>query len=217
MSKIPRWLSSYLDDEGIRRIAETVASAETRTSGEIVPMIVRRSTHSGHVVWVLFFATLSLLIGLVPSMSAITALSVGWLEILAIVSAAIFAWPLAKTNFFQRLCTPAVDRDAAAMMRAELEFFESDIQKTKGKTGVLIFVSLLEREAVVLADEAISSQLPPEAWREVVDFLIQGVKRKDFAGGMCDAIDATAKLLEPILPAQPGNRNELPNKLIIEE
>lgn len=215
---IPQWLSGYLDRVGVERISRAIALAEARTSGEIVPMIVHRSTHAGHVRWILFFAFLSVFVGLVPSVSSRFAELPFWAwEGVAVTLAIAFAWPLARLDFFQRLCTPEVDQDASVLMRAELEFFESNIKKTHGKTGVLIFVSWLEHEAVVLADEAISQKLPKEAWQGVIDVLLKGVRRKDFAGGMCDAIQAAGELLQAHFPKGPEDRDELPNQLIIEE
>ncbi len=218
MEQLPHWLTGYMDAPGAASIAAAVEAAERRTSGEIVPMIVRRSTHTGHVAWVLFFALSSLFIGFAPIAPGFGAdVSLWVLEGAGLVCAASLAWPLARLGFFQKLCTPEADRDAAAMMRAELEFFESGVTKTESRTGVLIFVSLLERRAVVLADEAIASRLPKDAWDEVVDAVIAGVKRKDFAGGMEGAIARAARLIEPLFPPVPGDKNEIPNRLRIEE
>ncbi|MCM2281043.1 MAG: hypothetical protein NDI61_04270, partial [Bdellovibrionaceae bacterium] len=153
MEAIPRWLSAYLDSEGKARIEAAIAKAEAATSGEIVPMIVHRSTHTGHVRWILFFALVSVLVALAPSGLLLLPPPIQtWMPLLGleagmIAIAWVFAAQLARMDFFQRLCTPEADQDAATMMRAELEFFESGIKKTQAQTGVLIFVSLLEHEA----------------------------------------------------------------------
>jgi putative membrane protein len=217
--EIPRWLTKYVDGDGIETIRAAVVAAEKKTAGEIVPMIVRRSTHLRHVPWLVFLFFLAVFSALLPYVSEYLWQVIPYwaLEIAAVVASGLLAGALSGLDLVRRLCTPSADLDSSVLMRAQLEFYESDLRMTKGKTGILIFVSLLEHEAVVLADEGISKQLPPETWQEVIDLLLDGVRRRDFAGGMGAAIHKCGSLLAERFPRATDDRDELPNKLIIEE
>jgi putative membrane protein len=102
-------------------------------------------------------------------------------------------------------------------MRAEIEFYELGLSETEARTGVLLFVSLMEHRAVVLADQGIAEKLDSEIWNGVVDQMVAGVKRADFAGGMCAGIERCGALLAPHFPAAAENANELRDHLVIKD
>ena len=105
------------------------------------------------------------------------------------------------------------------MRRAQLEFHRAGLRSTVGHTGVLIFVSMLERKAVVLADTSVHEKFNDDAWKDVLSKLLGKVKHGDFSGGMIEAVAHLGSLLETQFPAAPGaaNPNELPNTLIIKD
>ena len=103
------------------------------------------------------------------------------------------------------------------IQRAELEFYESNIQQTSGSTGILIFVSLMERKVIVLADKAINDQLPKETWQNAVDLIVTGLKAKNMALGLKNAIEFIGNTLEGPLPIKTNDTNELSNHLVIKE
>ena len=124
---------------------------------------------------------------------------------------------LNQIDWVKRMLTPAWDQCDQVGKRALLEFYQSNIKKTKDATGILFFVSILERKAIVLADKAISDQLPKETWTEIVNLITSGMKRKDLASGLEKALINSGNILKPLFPIKPGDVNELPNKLIIKE
>ncbi len=102
-------------------------------------------------------------------------------------------------------------------MRAEVEFYEHGIGQTQGNTGILLFVSLMEHRAVVLADHSIAEKLDAEIWNEVVELMIDGVKGRDLAGGMRAAILRCGELLSPHFPIDEADANELRDHLIVKD
>ena len=124
---------------------------------------------------------------------------------------------IARCNCVQRLFVPLIDRISQVNHRAELEFFESNIKATKDSTGVLIFVSLLERRAVILADKAVSDKFPAETWNKIVNELLTKIHAGDIAGGFVTAIENCGKLLAEKFPIQAGDANELANDLLIKD
>jgi putative membrane protein len=86
--------------------------------------------------------------------------------------------------------------------------------KTRGRTGVLLYLSLAERRAEIVADEAIASQVEPEVWGEAMAALIDEVKHGRPGHGMALAVEKIGAVLAPILPPRADNPDELPNRLI---
>jgi len=75
----------------------------------------------------------------------------------------------------------------------------------------------MEHRAVVLADHGIAEKLEETVWREVVELMLQGVKKGDLAGGMSRAVLRCGELLTPHFPIAPGDENELHDHLVIKE
>ena len=217
--QIPGWAARALGSEGPERIEAAIAEAESRTSGEIVPLLVRRSSTVGHVPLLAFCLLLiaALLAGL-PALLGdrlgghdLIGMAVSWL--LAAGGAAL----LARLDFVQRFLTAQLDEIRQVDQRAELEFFELELSQTEQRTGVLLMVSLMEHRAVVLADQGIAEKLDEGAWQEVVDLMIQGVKARDLAAGLSRAVLRCGELLAPHFPIAPGDENELRDHLVIKE
>ena len=120
-------------------------------------------------------------------------------------------------KWVQRNLVSRRDREDQVQMRAELEFYESNIKNTKSATGILLFVSLLERRAVVLADSAINEKVQKETWVDVCNTLVSGIRAGSIAKGFCDAINKSQAILTPHFPIQPDDTNELSNNIIIKD
>lgn len=212
------WLKPYIKQENIQAIEAKLAEVERSTSGEIVPMVVHRSSTIGHVPLTLLFFILALLA--IFDIDHVQRMYTGesyWPLLTWPLIAFLFVRLLAPKDWVQRLLTSDDDRLSQAEMRAEVEFWEHGLHKTDGSTGVLLFVSLMEHKAVVLADETIAKKLPPETWQTVVKLMIEGVKKQNLGQGLIDAIEKCGEILAPHFPIQPDDVNELPNKLIIQE
>ena len=102
-------------------------------------------------------------------------------------------------------------------LRAQVEFYELEMSHTQGRTGILLFVSLMEHRAVVLADRSIAEHLDAEIWQELIDLMIEGVKRDDLATGLSQAIQRCGELLSPHFPLADDDVNELRDHLVVRE
>ncbi len=216
--KIPKWLSKHLNDIGLTTIREAVTLAEKQTSGEIVPMIVRSSSPTAHLMSMIFFILLSSLELLYLAFAAeygfVYSLEI---QLVVILSSLCLSVVLSKQEKVQRILTPRLVRAQNAMFRAELEFHRSKIRATTAHTGVLLFVSIMERQAVVLADEKIVKLLSPDIWNGVLKTLVEGLKEKDFAVGFSKAIEQAGRILQEHFPVNENDQNELPNDLQIKD
>lgn len=218
MEALPRWARRALGDDADARISQAVAEAEAMTAGEIVPLLVRRSSTVGHVAMLAF--TLLLLCVLLADLPARLTLLGGphlaWLGACWLLAAGL-ALLLSRQDLVQRLLTPRIDQQQQVELRAQLEFYELAMSQTQGRTGILLFISQMEHRAVVLADRAIAQKMDGSVWQEVVDLMLRGVKRGDLAEGMTQAIERCGELLAPHFPIAENDRNELPNRLVVKE
>jgi putative membrane protein len=218
MEELPSWARSMLGNDGAERIERAIADAESRTSGEIVPLLVRRSSTVGHVPLVSF--TLLLLCVFLSDLPAHLAELGGpylaWLGACWLLAGGL-ALGLSRLDAVQRLLTPRIDQVRQVDLRAQIEFYELEMSQTQDRTGILLLVSLMEHRAVVLADHSIAEKLDAKIWQELVDLMIQGVKRGDLAAGMAQAIQRCGEILRPHFPIADDDINELRDHLVVKE
>ena len=87
----------------------------------------------------------------------------------------------------------------------------SGLVETRERTGILIFVSLLEHRVVVLADRGIHARVAEGTWDGVVARIVTGIRAGRAEEGLADGIRACGEILAGRLPGRPDDRNELPN------
>ena len=218
MQELPNWARGPLGTNGAEQIETAIADAESRTSGEIVPILVRRSSTVGHVPLLAFcLLLLGVLLGDIPiHLEALGGAHWMWL-LVSWGLAFLLAVLLSRLDITQRLLTPKIDQIQQVEMRAEVEFFEHGVGQTEGNTGILLYVSLMEHRAVVLADHAIAEKVDAQVWQELVELMIQGVKRGDMASGMTQAIKRCGEILAPHFPIAADDVNELRDHLVVKE
>ena len=97
--------------------------------------------------------------------------------------------------------TPKATRRRRVRRRAVELFRVGTESRTTGRTGILIYLSLGEHMAEIVADEAIHSVVAPEAWGDAMAALVAEVKQERIADGMIAAIAQVGTLLHAHLPA----------------
>lgn len=114
----------------------------------------------------------------------------------------------------RRALTPAGLKRRRVHERAQEVFLSRNLQATRQRTGVLIFVALEERCAEILADEGIASRVDRGVWVEAVGALTAGMKRGAPDQGFTDAIRLCGAVLAEHFPPAEDNPDELPNALV---
>ena len=104
--------------------------------------------------------------------------------------------------------------DEAVLQRSLAAFTAEGLHYTENHTGILIFVSLLEHEVEVLADQGINEKVPPGTWGEIVSLMTEGLKTGQGCNAFCKAIERCGEILSAHFPTHRENRNELPNRLV---
>jgi putative membrane protein len=105
-------------------------------------------------------------------------------------------------------------RHRAARDNARRQFLGRNVHRTAGRTGVLIFVSLTERYAEVIADVGIGSRVDPLLWEDTIRDLTAHARQEKLADGFVQAIGSVGAVLAEHFPLSPGNENELDDHLI---
>jgi putative membrane protein len=105
--------------------------------------------------------------------------------------------------------------EAETNVRARQVFFDYRVRRTADRGGVLLFVSLFERTAVVLADDVATEKLGEGAIQDLCHRLTDHLRS---GGNVADALAETIQLagqkLALVLPRKPGDVNELPDTLV---
>jgi putative membrane protein len=212
------WIKKYLNEQQIQAIEKAVFEVEQSTSGEIVPMIVKSSSRWGHVPITLFCLFMILF-----SFLSHTTIFEFWslpyylLWIIGFFLSSLGTVILFRIDTVKRFLSLESDLDFQVHQQAELAFYRAKLNQTQNSTGILIFLSMMEHEVVVLADESIAAKLPASTWSEVVQLIIDGIKQNDLENGFIKAIHLCGEIIKPHFPAHGHNPNELKNHLVIED
>ncbi|MEO8338521.1 MAG: hypothetical protein ABI604_02260 [Nitrospirota bacterium] len=211
-----------LTAEERERIQLAVQAAERQTKAEIVPMIVARSGLYREVRhWVgLGLALLVLTILLTIESHWLPwgwhASNAAWLLLSTLMAYGCGAW-LGTLCPVIRLCTSAERMRHKVKLRAERAFSHHAVSRTRERTGVLIMLSILERQIYVLPDRSLEGLASTEQWVQVVQAAVERLQGDDIVDGLCQGTHRCGLLLADICPARPGNNpNELPDELIQE-
>ena len=194
-------------------VTEAIRAAESKTLGEIVPVVVERS--DGHAAARWRCALLGLLVG-----SALLERYLPWTvpeQLLASqLALGILGYCLARLlPDLERMFVTESLATETAEEQAVQEFHRYGLRETKSRTGVLIFVSLFERRVVVLGDEGIHLKAGDELWKRTRDAILDGVARNRLAEGLVTGVRACGEVLAVHDPSDGTDANEVEDRLIV--
>ncbi len=201
-------VEELLAPEAMAAIEAAVRGAERTTSGEIVPMVVERSDSYADVR-----------IGA----AAIVSLALG--GVLLVVAPGHSLWFVpAQLCMFAALCWVFGWRSLLSLVApnplfaervhraASLAFQEAGLVETRDRTGILIYVSLLEHRVQVVADRGIHERVPDGAWDTVVERVVTGIREKRADEGLIEGIRLCGAILAGNFPPRADDSDELPNR-----
>jgi len=218
-----------LSSQERENIADAVRKAESLTSGEISTALIPESSDyaffelRASVLFSLFVYVL--LIAFYGPVSSLIS-SFVWNSPLWFVPMVIGLFSfLAGGLFYFFSNIPAVDRiiipsrimGARVRARAMRHFTESGLYATRDGTGILIFISLMERRVELIADKGISSIIGGEEWEDIVSELITSLSKGNLSNGLQQAIARCGVLLKEHFPIKEDDTNELSDQLVILE
>ena len=210
-------------DEDRDRISQAIAEAERQTSGEIVPVVVPRSDTYDDLAWK--GAAIGAGKALVAAMLVfqfyggwgLTWLYTGWgTAILALVAGVIGGLLGLFVPFFKRRLAGRKRMTRAVHRHAMKVFVEEEVFDTRERTGVLLFISLLEHRIEVIGDAGINAKVSADDWVHVVERIREGIRAGRPADGLVEAIGLCGQLLgESGVERREDDVNELSDTLRI--
>jgi putative membrane protein len=208
--------SETMTEQDHARIAEAIRNAEESTSGEIYCVVARRS--DGYFFSAAMVFTVSIL---VISLAVAFLMETWWLtmRLPVFVSAQLLALAaaLALVNILPGLrirLAPRRWQYIRSHENALKQFLARNVHLTAERTGVLIFVSIAERYAEIVADAGIDTKVPQDMWDSIVAGLIDDALHDRLADGFVTAVAAVGALLAEHFPVRPDDVNELDDHLV---
>jgi len=194
-----------------QRIAEAITRAEKATSGEIVAVVASESSTYLYAP----FLWASVIALLVPwPLIMWTWWPATWIYLAQLAVFAAVLVPTLPRPIRHRL-VPKRIKHARAHRRAMEQFVAQNLHTTAGRTGVLIFISIAERYAEIIADAGIEARVPNGTWQEIVTALTSAFAAENHTEGFIAAIDAVGGHLATHFPPGSCDANELPDHLIV--
>jgi putative membrane protein len=200
-----------VSEQDRERISTAIRAAEAKTSGEIVCVLAQTSSDA---------TALPILVAAVVALAlpwllvALTAMSVHRILVLQTIVffalAVLLCLPRARV-----VLVPRAARRAVAHRAAMEQFTIRGIARKKDRTGILIFVSLAERYARIIADEGIAARVPKTEWQGAVDALVAHMRSGRIADGFITAIDFCGTVLATHFPRSGASRDELPDRIYL--
>ncbi|MFA6116080.1 MAG: TPM domain-containing protein [Sphingomonas sp.] len=219
----------HLNAEGHKLVADAVTRAEEGTDGEIVTIVSERSDqYHDAALHYAFAAALAVIALAAMSPGTFEAkfawFSNGWGEVSA--RTILFSVLIAETIVFlivryalawaplRMALTPRATR-ARRVRRRAIQYFKVGAERrTQARVGILLYLSLDERMAEIVADEAIHKVVPAERWGDAMAALVDEVRLGRPAQGMAAAVAQIGTILSENFPKTETDRNELPDRLI---
>ena len=199
-----------ISDEDRAAIAAAIRTAEQKTSGQIVCVLMRSASEYFYVpvLWAALFGLVSPWPLIVLTEWSVQRIFLVQILVFA-VALLILSWPPLRVAL-----VPRAVRRARAHRAAVEQFFARGLTRTRERTGVLIFVSLAERYARIIADEGIASKVSNRDWQLAVDALTAHMRDGRIAQALVAAIQQCGAVLADHAPPT-GAGNELPDRIYV--
>jgi len=220
----------YLSQADHTIVSDAVAQAELTTSGEIVTVLADRSDEYTDIVLVwaaaLAFSAMSLFAMIPqPFMDLWDALVGGWthewttgelasMTIALGLVAFVIGWLLVSWDPLRFMLTPGPVKTARTHARAIKHFKVGAERRTHGRTGVLLYLSMREHRAEIVADQPIAAIVPAEVWGEAMADMLAEIKQGHIAEGLAAGVRDVGQVLSEHFPRTEDDENELPDRLI---
>ncbi len=203
-------MSGFFDGDGKQALATAIPAFERTTSAELVITVRPRSDPYWHV---------SVLVGAVAALIVLALLlytepefDLPWFLVCPALVGPAFGvaarWPRA-----QRALTTTAQRERRALAAARATFVEHGVADTRARTGVLLYISLAERTAVVIADLAVRRAVPPDSWARALAALQLPLAAGAPATALIAPIIALGDLCGEVLPRLDDDINELADEV----
>ncbi len=205
--------STLVDETGKAALTAAIKAVESRSSAEVVVTVRARSG---------FYLHADLIVGGAAAVLALAFLlfshfefGILWFIIDPLVVAVACGWLCSRSPGLRRLLTPARLRRRWVETSAHAAFFARGIHLTAERTGILVYISLLEETAAVIGDRGIVTVVPNDRWHAAIAKVADRVTSRANATTIAAEITALGDILEPYLPVSDDDINELPDEVYL--
>ncbi|MDZ4140096.1 MAG: hypothetical protein U0995_10080 [Erythrobacter sp.] len=221
---------AYLDDAGRKLVADAVTAAEAQTSGEIVTVLADRSDGYTDValLWAVgaAFTVMSLFAAFpLPFLDLWDRLIGGWGHQWSTGELASMVIGLGLLTFLAAMLVqqweplkfaliPGPTKTIRVHAQAVRQFKVGADRRTTGRTGVMIYLSMREHRAEIVADESIAAVVSAEVWGEAMGDMLIEIRKGRIAEGLAAGIGDVGFVLAQHFPRGADDVNELPDRLI---
>ncbi len=218
-------------EEDLKKIRESVKEAESTTSGEIKVAFIKESyDYAKYEILFALLAGIIYLIAIFLFQNQVEILiknmswdySPGYLTVFFGISPFVVMtifYLIANIPVIDKLIIPGSIQKKKVNERAVRYFIESGVHTTRDRTGILIFLSFLEKRVELLADSGINSRIPQEKWDGIVAHIIEGIRSGNTVKNLTESVLECGKLLSESdnFPIKPDDTNELKDDVSILE
>jgi putative membrane protein len=190
-------------------VTEAVRSVEACSCAEMVVEVRDRSGSYAHADS--RFGALFAFVTLVAALFAPSVFAPVWVAVDTVIAYGVGLLISRSSHFIRRSMTTRSDRERKVHTAAAATFIDRGIAKTQRSTGMLVYLSLLERRIELIADRGILDAVPSLEWNQLVESIRD---RRATQNTLVDVLHALQPMLLRYAPNQPGDRDELPNELI---
>jgi putative membrane protein len=193
------------------RIGAAIHAIENRTSGEIICVLARTSSDATALPIAIAALAALALPWILVSFTPLPVYRILLLQIAAFLGLAVLlCLPRVRVALL-----PRAARRAVAHRVAMEQFHIRGIARKKDRTGILIFVSLAEHYARIIADEGVVARVSQSHWQDAVDALTAHMRDGRIADGFITAIERCGTVLATHFPRTEGSRDELPDRIYL--
>ena len=219
--------SNMFTSEQRQQVEEAVKQAESGTSCEIVPVVAASSGRYDRPedivgLWLAIIAASAVWFWFPRQLDETgswdaTPWYVGLIVLIVAVVVAFIIGAVAgsRINWLRRLFTSRAEMQESVAGRARQVFFDKRVHHTEGATGLLIYLSLMERSAVVLGDQTVLDKFGQEFLDELCKMLTQAMRETHPADALCRVISHAGTKLSTSLPRSNTDVNEIQDTLIL--
>lgn len=204
----------FFTKEELEKIKNTTHEVESNTIGEVAVMVVESSSRyleAEIIGGVVLSSLLSLVATLLFFHSSL------WLYIpLSFILFFPCSYIFNKLPALKAAFIGAGRKNNAVKERALRAFYDKGLYRTKQNTGVLFFISMLERKVWVLADKGIYEKITQETLNSFALTVSRGIKAGRSCDALCEAMREAGKLLAKHFPVTAGDIDELSNEVLTE-
>lgn len=202
---------AFLRGDGKAILAREIGAFEARTSAELVVVVEPRAGHYAHIP--VGFGCLTALASLAFLLYGEPSFALHWFLIDPVLLGAFVGYLAGGWAPLERALSRAARREAWALRNARAAFVARGVADTRGRTGVLLHVAVVERIATVIADLGVRQAIPEAAWTAACAPLRAAVARGEPASALSPHLAALAELCSRHLPRQDDDVNELSDEV----